>query len=304
MIKSKLITSLFQKYLKNKDIRFFKNSILYYCTFRIIRNFLSEDIVLKIFNFKIFGSINKNNTSYFLLKKCDFGDNHELETIKNISKNKKIFFIDCGCNYGFYSFYVASISRLNKVISIDASQKILDIFKKNLSLNNFSNIITYNRAVSDLNNSNVVFNESKKDWESSIVHENFKSYKKFKIKTINLDSLVGNFNLEDYYPIIKLDVEGNEVSVLKGCLEFVKEKSPLIIIEFSKYTLDKQSKIDFMNFFLLKYDYLIYSTNNKKNTIKDIIMKLNKLEKRQMTIGNFYLVKNNSENLMYLKIYE
>ena len=37
----------------------------------------------------------------FLLKKCEFGDYHELNTIKKISDNDKVLFLDCGCNYGF-----------------------------------------------------------------------------------------------------------------------------------------------------------------------------------------------------------
>ncbi len=111
MIKSKLITSIFQRYLTNKDIRIFKKSLIYYFIFRVIRNFLSQNIILSIYNFKVYGSINKNKTSYFLLKNCEFGDYHELNTIKKISKKNKILFLDCGCNYGFYSLYVASLSK-------------------------------------------------------------------------------------------------------------------------------------------------------------------------------------------------
>ena len=101
MIKSKFITSIFQKFLINRDIRKFKKSLIYYFLFRAIRNFLSKNIILNIYNFKVYGSTNKNKTSYFLLKKCEFGDYHELNTIKKISDNSKVLFLDCGCNYGF-----------------------------------------------------------------------------------------------------------------------------------------------------------------------------------------------------------
>ena len=123
MIKSKFITFFFQKYLKDKDIRTFKKNLIYYFLFRLIRNFLTEDIILKIYNFKVFGSINKNKTSYFLLKKCEFGDFHELSTIKKFSEKNKIFFIDCGSNYGFYSLYVASLHSNNKIVSHHSSLK-------------------------------------------------------------------------------------------------------------------------------------------------------------------------------------
>ena len=97
--------------MKDKDIRNFKDNLIYYFVFRLLRNFLVQDIILKIYNFKVFGSINKNKTSYFLLKKCEFGDYHELNIIKKFSEKKKILFLDCGCNYGFYSLYVASLNK-------------------------------------------------------------------------------------------------------------------------------------------------------------------------------------------------
>ncbi len=66
-----------------------------------------------------------------------------LSVIKNISDRKKIFLLDCGANYGFYSFYTASISLDNKVLAFEASPKTINFFKKNLELNNFKNI-SYN----------------------------------------------------------------------------------------------------------------------------------------------------------------
>ena len=133
--------------------------------------------------------------------------------------------------------------------------------------------------------------------ESSLVHYNFKSHKKINVKTTKIDSLALKFDQEKFYPIIKLDVEGNEINALKGSLRYIKKKSPLIIIEFSKYTLDTEKKIKYLYFFLSKYDYSIYDINNKKKTLKDIKFKLKKLKKRFMSIGNFYLIENSSEIL-------
>ena len=106
----------------------------------MIRKFLAKDIIVKIYNFKVFGSIKKNKTSYFLLKKCEFGDHKELETIKKFSNKNKILFIDCGCNYGFYSLFSASLSDKNLIYSIEASKKTYFEFLKNLNLNKFQNI--------------------------------------------------------------------------------------------------------------------------------------------------------------------
>ena len=57
MIKSKFITYIFQKYLKNKDISTLKNNLFYYLLFRVVRSFLVNDIILNINNYKIYGCI-------------------------------------------------------------------------------------------------------------------------------------------------------------------------------------------------------------------------------------------------------
>ena len=297
VIKSILLTSIFQKYLKNRDIRDFKKNIFYYLFFRIIRNFLVHDIILNIYNFKIYGSIKKNKTSYFLLKKCEFGDYHELKTIKKFSNKNKLIFIDCGCNYGFYSFYTASLSERNKIISIEASKDTSKEFIKNQNLNSFKNVIFFNNAVSNSTDENVSFYESLNDWESSQTHNNFEFSSELKVKSIKIDSLLQENSLFDYVVIIKLDVEGNEINVIKGALEVIKKLEPLIIIEFSKYIFENQDNIDYLKNFLNKYNYSIYDTNYNKKNLKNILEMLKNLQKRYKTIGNFYLIKNSSKNL-------
>ena len=297
MIKSKLLTSIFQNFLSSKDIRIYKNSFIYYFVFRIIRGFLAYDIRLNIYNFKVFGSIKKNKTSYFLLKKCEFGDYHELFTIKNFSKNNKIIFFDCGCNYGFYSFYVASLSEKNRVLAIEASKKTSKEFLKNFDLNKFSNITFFNNAISNLDNVNILFNESENDWESSQTHKNFKLSSTSGVKTIKIDTLLNSVDYLGYEVIIKLDIEGNEMSAIEGGLKVIENMSPLIIIEFSRYIFDKNENIKYLNNFLFKYKYSIYDRNKNKITLNDIIMKIDNLAKGYDTIGNYYLIKNESKML-------
>ena len=77
----------------------------------------------------------------------------------------------------------------------------------------------------------------------------------------------------------------------------IKKASPLIIIEFSKFIFNDQSKVTFLNNFLKEFDYSIYDTNCVRINIDEVLIKLDKLNKRRKTIGNFYLIKNLSSNL-------
>ncbi len=279
-----------------KKIETLRGSFYYYLLFRLCRNFLNNYLEIKISNFKILASFQSNKTSYYLLKKCHFGDDYELETIKKFSKLNKMFLLDCGANYGFYSFYTGSLSSENKIIAFEASINTSKEFKANLILNNFKNIELKNLAVTEKENELINFNESVKDWESSLIENNFTTLNSQKIKTTKIDYILNNENLSDYTLFIKLDIEGNEFDAIKGSLVTIKKYSPLIIIELSKYNLiNNISNLNFFNYFLEKFDYSIYSLNKKKITIEKIMSHLRDLDKDHQTIGNYYLIKNNSK---------
>ena len=265
--------------------------------FRSVRKFLLKDILINIYNFKIYASFKKNKTSYYLLKKCDFDDHHELNIINKISRKKKVFFLDAGCNYGFYSFYTAAISNKNKILSIEASKITAQEFIKNLEINNFKNIDFYNKAISKENNNTITFNDSENDWESSQTHDNFEIKLKSKIKTTSIDYLLKSYNLKEYSVIIKLDIEGNEINALKGGLNVIKNFFPLIIFEISKYVFNVKSNIEYFKEFLINFNYSIYNTRKEKIDFDKIISDLNNLGENYNTMGNFYLIKDNSNIL-------
>ena len=296
MLKSNIITIVLQRYLKNRDIKNLRTNIIYYLLFRLCKNFLNNHIEIKIGNFKIFASPNKNKTSYYLLKKCVFGDIHELSTLDKFSKLNKLCLLDCGANYGFYSFYTASLSSNNKIIAFEASPKTSKEFETNLNLNNFKNIKLENLAISNSENKILTFYESKKDWESSLSDNNFLNHTLQKVKTTTIDIILKDKNLEQYYLFIKLDIEGNEFNAIRGSLVTIKKYSPIIIIEFSKYNLGhSKDNLNFLNYFLDKFNYSIYTTNKQKIETINVINLLKKLNKRHQTIGNYYLIKNNSK---------
>ena len=291
---SNFITKLFQKIIKNKDIRNFKKNYFYYVFFRLIRNFLNNCLEVKIYNFKIFASNKKNKISHALLKKCNFDDKSELELISKISKKNKIFLIDCGCNYGFYSFYTASLSTQNSVVAIEASPATTKDFEKNLILNKFSNIVLKNFAISDTDNTTVIFNESENDWESSLSHNKFIQKKRTRIETQKIDTILKDHEIDGYSLLIKLDIEGHELQAIEGAKKIIKKYKPIIIIELSSYIFSTNKKgSDYLKNFLKDFNYNIYNMENKLTNLDVVIKEINKLDSEHKTIGNYYLLNNN-----------
>ena len=294
-----IITQYFQNLIKNKDIRNFQNDYYYYLLFRLVRRFLNSYLEVNIFNFKILASNKKNKTSHALLKKCDFDDQSELQLINLISKKRKVLLIDCGCNYGFYSFYTASLSKQNFVIAVEASPTTAKDFEKNLNLNKFNNIILKKLAISSIDNMTVPFNESKNDWESSLTHNEFDKERVIKIKTQKIDTILKNQKIDDYFLFIKLDIEGNELQAIEGAKNTIKKFNPIIIIELSSYMLKKNKNFDYLKFFLKEFNYDIYDTKKKLVPVNDIIKLIKKLDTQHKTIGNYYLINNGIKSQIF-----
>jgi len=296
------LTILFQKLLINRDIRTYKKSIIYYLIFRIFRRFLKGSIVVNIYNFKIYASALKNKTSHSILKKCDFEDQHEIGILNKISNNRKIFFLDCGSNYGFYSFFTASLSKKNKVLAYEASKSTTEEFKKNKLLNNFENISCKNLAISNEYNKIIELYESTNDWESSINHNSFNKKNISKIKTTTIDFELKDYDLKNFILCVKLDIEGSEFDAIKGAKETIKKYNPIFIIEISKYNINKMnSNLKFFTEFLLENNYIIIDLFQNRVEIGEIKKRITDVDEDHQTIGNFYLVKNNQYLDFFLK---
>ena len=294
-----LITKLFQKYIAEKDIRNFKGKFFYYIYYRISRLFFNQPIKIKLKNINLYSNHKKNKTSYSLLQKCNFFDVSEINAIKKLNDDYRLFLIDCGCNFGFYSFYTASLSEENKIISIEASKKTLIEFNENFKINNFNNIEVINKVVLDVVNKKIEFNESEKDWESSMLNPTFNILQKNFINSITIDSLLENVSKDNRLLILKVDVEGADLNVLDGAKNTIEDKKPFIIIEFSKYIFkNKKFNYDYLENFLKTNNYQVYSKKGKKLSVKDILDLLGKLDKAHDTIGNYYLISNDSKELV------
>jgi len=291
--KQNFLSKVLQKYILNKDIRDFKGNFFYFIFYRIVRKFLKGNIKVRICNFFINASTNKNNMSNGLLNKCYFGDETILLVIKKISDQKKIFLLDCGSNYGFYSFYVASLNLNNRSLAFEASPKTFNSFKANLELNHFRNIDYKNLAVSEVSGKFISFYESHNDWESSATHNKFQNNKTTSVETTTIDKELYKKDLSDFVVIIKLDIEGNEFNAIQGGKDTILKYEPLITIELSRYNFNNQDyNFDYFRKFLNDFKYKIYDDKLILLNIEILIDRIRNLDQSHQTIGNYFLIKD------------
>ena len=125
--------------------------------------------------------------------------------------------IDVGANVGDTSIYWAKLYGA-KVLAFEPLSESYEIIRANISLNILDDFITpYNLALDD--GTDISF-----DIGGYMMNYSINSFKK--IKTERLD----NFNFNNI-SMIKIDVEGFELHVLRGAIESIKRNKPRIIIE-------------------------------------------------------------------------
>lgn len=140
------------------------------------------------------------------------------------NKDKK-HAVDIGANIGFMTAYFGS--KWSQVTAFEPTPNIFQCLQKNC---NKSNIKVINKALSD-SEKNVLFAINGKSEINQIVSDKqfLKRYwNHITVPAVTLDSL----NLCDI-DIIKIDVEGHELAVVRGAEQTIKKNKPLIVIEIS-----------------------------------------------------------------------
>lgn len=180
-------------------------------------------------------------------------------------------FIDIGAHIGEYSLLASKlVGPKGLVFGFEPSQSIYQYLKDNIFLNACQNVTLENYAVSD-HIGVVNFHIHNEQEKSSIVLPETQMENMIEdmvqIRSISLDNYFKN--IPTTINMIKMDVEGAELLVLKGAtrlLDCDAETAPIWIFECSpeNYHNFGYSIKDVFHFFS-EYGYRIYSLNKEKN---------------------------------------
>jgi FkbM family methyltransferase len=151
-------------------------------------------------------------------------------------------FIDVGAHIGYYSLKAASIAGSGgRVIAIEPNPDTLVKLRNNIRLSGATTINVLPIACSDKVGELELFAGSTSNTGvASFSRENAQQAgpggQHFRVQTRPLDSIVRE-SAVSRVDVIKLDVEGAELMVLKGATETLARFSPLIILELKEYQL-------------------------------------------------------------------
>ena len=144
-----------------------------------------------------------------------------IEILKDVADKDSIF-IDVGAHVGRYTIRLAKYYK--KVIAIEPNPESVKILKKNIELNNLDNVEVYEVALGEGVGEGVLYHHG-----GSSTFLPAPSQKQFKVRFTSLDMLIHNCVVGKI--VIKIDVEGLEVAVLKGARKVINMCKPIILIE-------------------------------------------------------------------------
>lgn len=218
---------------------------------------------------------------FYLLKNNSISDNTEM--IIKLSPYFSNFdvVVDAGANIGITSIWFSKFSK--KVYAFEPEPKNLNLLKQNLDLNKVHNVITNKTALSDFQGK-TSFNIMKGHGHHSIGRvQTSKFLRKIKVSVTTLDSFYKK-KINKNIDLLKIDVEGYELEVIKGAEKLLKKnKIKRILFELSEGPLKSLNKkpnsiIDY----LLKYNFYFFDFDFNKLTKEEIIE--NYLSKKKIDV--------------------
>lgn len=154
-------------------------------------------------------------------------------------------FIDVGANEGFFPIVLSDFLGTTGIsYAIEANPSNLQLLRKNIAHNNIQNVEVIPGAVSHTSGTGTLYDcHTNKMWSSlNQPHPECFSYTRQKINMYSLDELVKRHHVNiRRIKIIKIDVEGGELEVLKGATQLLAKSRAHWIIELNlrSYSLDK-----------------------------------------------------------------
>ncbi len=193
----------------------------------------------------------------------------ETNYVKNEIKNG-FNVLDIGANIGYYTLIFSKlVGPRGKVFAFEPEQKIYNILKKNVKINNYENVIIENLALSNkFGKTSLYISEA---GGSTIFPLDDDNREKREISKTSLDKYFENLQ---HIPIsfIKMDAEGSEFAILQGMELLLKNNKKLkMLIEFNP-KLIKQSGANPRDLlvFLIKQNFKIFFTTYHPEKIEQM----------------------------------
>lgn len=215
---------------------------------------------------------------------------HEIKFISSFLQSGDAF-IDVGANIGYFSVVASRSVGTGSVHSFEPTKKTYKRLLESIDLNKTKNIYPHKVALSDVKERRefTTSNDGFDAYNSLGVPSQGIDFSKETLTTVTLDAFLKEQNIATP-TLIKIDVEGWEIPVIKGMKELLNKKdSPVLMVEFTEDNA-KLSGFSCANLFNLisSFNYALYKYNWVTNEL------VKQENKKFYTYTNLVCIKANS----------
>lgn len=184
----------------------------------------------------LFNGVDRRGVPFDILNFGSYEEEDEPVLFNLLSEESIIF--DVGANIGWYSLLFSKKMPRSKVYSFEPITETYGYLVANIALNGATNLSHFNLGLSEKEQLSTFYyfpGGSVLASERNLI--NCSKATKRICQMESLDCFVSNHNIENI-DLIKCDVEGGELSVIKGGINSIKKFLPILFIElFERWTL-------------------------------------------------------------------
>lgn len=203
--------------------------------------------------------------------------------------------VDIGANFGYYTCLAARlVGSQGKVIAFEPEPKNYEMLLRNITQNQYQNVIPIQKAVANQVGKTKLFMDRNNFGAPSLSEGNIISRGGFiEVETLTLDSFFEGtpMNRPDF---IKIDAQGGEGLIMDGAKNVLQNNPLKIILEFWPYGLLQMGNdpLRLIND-LLNYGFSIRLINGKKQSLNDLKEKIlrENINKKRSIFFNLLLEK-------------
>tara|TARA_B100000989_G_C19474442_1_gene442239 strand:- start:231 stop:1043 length:813 start_codon:yes stop_codon:yes gene_type:complete len=149
---------------------------------------------------------------------------------KKNQQNSDIHLVDVGANIGTHTVGFADIYK--SAVSYEPNPIISNLLEVNISINKIKNVTVRKIALSDIRQ-NMILNVPQENHGNASLQK-MHSDESFELQTSTIDNeLLGKYSSGNLI-LLKIDVEGHELEVIKGGKEFLLKHNVIIVLEHTK----------------------------------------------------------------------
>ena len=207
--------------------------------------------------------------------------------------------IDVGSNKGSYLYSMASWAKGAPVIAFEPQKGLSNYLISACYRNGFSNVTVESLALSDNEGEVQLYIPGSSDSPGASLESSVTTKTDFREETVRVTRLDTHLIglLSQPVRVIKIDVEGHEMAVVKGAIKTIERDRPLLIIECESRHLPKgQSVVGFVS----DLQALGYSATLARPGLSELPASSFKQELHQPQIGErFWDAKNYFNNFIF-----